>query len=265
MIDYETIKLEVNERGVARLTLNRPDARNAMSQQLIRDLTAARGVLDTDSQVRVVVLTGAGKVFCAGGDLRGFQQQAVSTREGRIHDATEFAKTLAALNDLSKPVIGRINGPAYGGGLGLMSICDLCIGVSTARFRLTEVTLGLIPATISPHVIARIGIPNARRVMLNAHEIDADEAVRIGLLQAVVEPEALDAAVDREVDKFLKCAPGAVANCKRLIRFVSTHAIAENIDYTAEALADAWESAEIKEGVDAFLNKRKPNWDVSAG
>lgn len=265
MSDYEAITLETDERGVTRLTLNQPDTRNAMSQQMVQDLIAAQRQLDADENVRVVVMTGAGKVFCAGGDLKGFQRQAKSTREGRMRDATAFAEMLAALNELSKPIIGRINGSAYGGGLGLMSVCDLCVGVSTASFRLTEVTLGLIPATISPYVVARIGVNNARRAMLNAHNIDAESARAFGLLHEVVEPDELDFAVNREIDKFLKCAPVAVANAKQLIRFVSTHDKQANIEYTAEALADSWEGAEIKEGVEAFLNKRKPNWDLSEG
>jgi len=264
MSDYETITLASDQRGVARLTLNQPETRNAMSPQLVRELAAACRQLDEDELVRVVVLTGAGKVFCAGGDLKNFRRQAEATRESRIGDATAFAQMLADLNQLSKPLIGRIDGSAYGGGLGLISVCDISIGVSTAEFRLTEVTLGLIAATISPYVVARMGVAGARRVMLNAHRMDADEALRLGLLQAVVEPQGLDAAVECEIDKFLKCAPEAVANSKKLIHFVSTHGKQDNIEYTAKVLADSWEAAEIQEGVDAFLGKRRPDWDLSA-
>jgi methylglutaconyl-CoA hydratase len=202
-------------------------------------------------------------VFSAGGDLKGMQRQATNTRQGRIDDATEFAKILADLDALAKPLVGRINGSAFGGGLGLISICDIAIGLADATFRLSEVTLGLIPATISPYVVARMGVPATRRIMLNAYKMDGSAAARLGLLDAVVGTiEELDAAVEREVAAALKCAPGAMANAKQLIRFVSTHDAQENLSYTATALADAWETAELREGIDAFFNKRKPNWQA---
>ncbi|MGE0538057.1 MAG: crotonase/enoyl-CoA hydratase family protein [Pirellulales bacterium] len=262
MSTFQTISLEVSAAGVARLTLNRPEARNALSQEMIQELRQAVEQLAHDAIVRVVILSGAGDVFCAGGDLKGMQQQVQRTRAERVADATQLAQLLADLDQLPKPLIGRINGSAFGGGLGLISVCDLAIGVTAAKFALTEVRLGLIPATISPYVVARLGVPNSRRVMLTAHEMDAADAVRFGLLEAVVDPLALDAAVDREVADVLRCAPGAVARAKELIRFVSTHDTAENISYTAERLADAWESAEISEGIMAFFEKRKPHWNV---
>jgi methylglutaconyl-CoA hydratase len=258
---FEMVEVSVDPRGVARLTLNRPEAKNAMSQQLMLELAAAARELAADSSVRAIVLTGSGEVFSAGGDLKGMTQQASNTREGRLHDATEFAKVLAELNDLPKPLIGRINGSAFGGGLGLISICDMAIGLADAKFRLSEVTLGLIPATISPYVVAKIGVPNSRRIMLNARTLDGNDAARLGLLDGVVSTiEQLDAAIEREAAAVLQCAPGAVAAAKGLIRFVSTHDAKDNLDYTAKALADSWETAEIREGIDAFLNKRKPNW-----
>jgi methylglutaconyl-CoA hydratase len=258
---FEMIDVDVEPRGVARLTLNRPEAKNAMSQQLMRELRTAARRLVEDESVRVIVLTGSGEVFSAGGDLKGMTGQAANTREGRIGDATEFAMILSDLNGLSKPLIGRINGSAFGGGLGLISICDIAIGIAGATFRLSEVTLGLTPATISPYVVAKIGVPNSRRIMLNAYKFDATAAARLGLLDEVVPTiEELDKAVEREVAAALTCAPGAVAKAKELIRFVSTHDAEENLAYTASALADSWETAEIREGIDAFFNKRKPNW-----
>jgi methylglutaconyl-CoA hydratase len=260
---FEMINVSVDARGVGRLTLDRPDAKNAMSQPLMRELAAAAKQLAEDESVRVIILTGAGEVFSAGGDLKGMTQQVGNTREGRIADATEFATILMELDRLPKPLIGRINGSAFGGGLGLISVCDIAIGLADATFRLSEVTLGLIPATISPYVVAKIGVPNARRIMLNAYKLDGTAAGRLGLLDVVVRTyEELDEAVEREVAAALLCAPGAVANAKKLIRFVSTHGAQENLDYTAIALADAWETAEIREGIDAFFNKRKPNWQA---
>jgi len=258
---YEMIDVSVDARGAARLVLNRPDAKNAMSQELMRELVAAARELVSDDAVRVIVLTGAGDVFSAGGDLKGMKRQATATREGRIGDATEFAKILGELDTLAKPLIGRINGSAFGGGLGLISVCDIAIGLTGSTFRLSEVTLGLIPATISPYVVAKMGVPNSRRIMLNAYKMDGAAAVRLGLLDEAVESvEQLDKAIEREVAAALLCAPGAVADAKKLIRHVSTHDAEENLSYTATALADAWETAEIREGIDAFFAKRKPNW-----
>ncbi len=264
MADFQWIDVAQDARGVAHLTLNHPETRNAMSNDLMRELRSAAAKLAADDAVRVVVLTATGNIFSAGGDLKGMQRQVNNTRAGRIADATEFATTLKELNELPKPVIGRINGSAFGGGIGLISICDLAIGLNDATFRLSEVSLGLTPATISPYVVARIGVPNARRIMLNARKLDGSAAVQIGLLDAVVDSlDELDAAVEQEALAVLTCAPGAVANCKELIRFVSTHDHEANLPYTVTALADAWETAEIREGIDAFLNKRDPNWKQS--
>ncbi|HEY2895258.1 MAG TPA: enoyl-CoA hydratase-related protein [Pirellulales bacterium] len=261
MSESELVRVELDSRGVGRLTLNRPDAKNAMSQDLMRALRTAARELATDNSVRAVVLTGAGDVFSAGGDLKGMQRQVSNTREGRLADATEFAQVLAELNELPKLLIGRINGSAFGGGLGLISICDIAIGLASSSFRLTEVTLGLIPATISPYVVAKIGAPAARRIMLNATKLDGAAAARAGLLNEVVNSvDELDRAIEREVQAALACAPGAIAGAKKLIRFVNTHGHEENLAYTATALADSWETAEIREGIEAFFNKRKPGW-----
>jgi methylglutaconyl-CoA hydratase len=263
MSNFEMINVSVDARGVARLTLDRPQTRNAMSQPLMRELAAAAKQLAEDESVRVIVLTGAGEVFSAGGDLKGMAQQAGNSREGRIADATEFATILQELDRLPKPLIGRINGSAFGGGLGLISICDVALGLADSAFRLSEVTLGLIPATISPFVVAKIGVANARRIMLNAWKLDGVAAERLGLLEVVVRTiEELDEAVEREVAAALQCAPGAVANAKKLIQYVSTHDAQANLEYTATALADAWETAEIRDGIDAFVHKRKPHWQA---
>ncbi len=263
MSNFEAVSMSVDARGVARLTLDRPETKNAMAQELMRELLVAAKQLAGDESVRAIVLTGAGDVFSAGGDLKGMKRQAGNTREGRLGDATEFATTLLELDRLAKPLIGRINGSAFGGGLGLISVCDIALGLADSTFRLSEVTLGLIPATISPFVVAKIGVANARRIMLNACKLDGAAAARLGLLDVVVGTVAeLDEAVEREVAAVLQCAPGAVAGAKRLIQFVSTHNAQENLAYTATALADAWETAEIREGIDAFVNKRKPAWQA---
>ncbi|MEO2034181.1 MAG: enoyl-CoA hydratase-related protein [Planctomycetaceae bacterium] len=261
MSDAELISVKIDDRGIARLTLERPDAKNALSVELMRQLHQATQTLAADDNGRAVVLSGAGDVFCAGGDLKGMQQQASGTREGRVADASEFAATLRQLDQLPKPLIGRINGSAFGGGVGLMSLCDITIGLSGAVYRLTEVTIGLVAATISPYVIGRIGASRARRLMLHAVPVSGRSAHDLGLLDVVVDSaEALDEAVEHELAHVLECAPGAVARTKQLIRFVSTHDADANIDYTVTALADAWETEESREGIDSFLNRRKPGW-----
>lgn len=261
MAEQNLVLVKVDDRGIARLTLNRPDSRNALSNELMSQLRDAIEQVGCDENVRAVVLTGVGDIFCAGGDLKGMHKQAANTREGRIADAREFAETLREINEMPKLLIGRINGPAFGGGIGLMSLCDITIGLSGASYRLTEVTLGLIAATISPYVIAKIGVPNARRMMLHALPLDGAAAKELGLLDVVVDSAVeLDAAVEQEISHVLKCAPGAVADSKSLIRFVGSHDADASVRYTVNALADAWESEEVKEGIGAFLAKRKPNW-----
>ncbi|RLA18553.1 MAG: crotonase/enoyl-CoA hydratase family protein [Gammaproteobacteria bacterium] len=260
MSQYETITLEIESRGVARLTLNRPDLHNAMNAQLISEMQQALALVESSDEVRVVVLTGAGSTFCAGGDLNWMKSNITKTRAQRVEETGELANMLAALNNLSKPLIGRVQGLAYGGGVGMVSVCDIAIGVSTATFGLTEVKLGLTPATISPYVVKRIGAANARRNFFNSRIFNAEEAQRIGLLTEAVEAEKLDEAVEKEIKMILKCAPGAIASTKKLIDYVDTHSAPDNRIYTAANLADAWETAEGQEGIDAFLNKRKANW-----
>ncbi len=257
---YETLKVATDKRGVCQVTLARPDVHNAMNKALIAEMRDAVRNIAGDENIRVVVLTGEGKSFCAGGDLRWMEANAAMAREGRIHEAGELADMLYELDTLPKPVIGRINGAAYGGGTGMMAVCDLTIGVRTARFGLTEVRLGLIPATISPYVVRAMGPGNARKVFFSGRLFSAEEAHGLNLLGQVVAPEDLDAAVEKEVVEFLQAAPGAIAATKRLVHFVAAHDHEKNRDYTLTALADAWETEEGQQGITAFLNKQTPWW-----
>ena len=257
---YETITLETDARGVATLTLNLAEKHNALAPQMIADLAAAAEALAGDDAVRVVILTGAGKSFCAGGDLGWMREQFTATREGRMAETRKLARMLAALNELPKPLIGRINGQAYGGGMGMISICDVAIGVDSAKFGFTEARLGLLPATISPYVVARMGEGMARRVFMSARIFGAEEARDLGLLARVVAADELDAAVEAEVTPYLACAPGAVAASKRLTRMLGVRLDEEVMERTAAALADAWETEEAHEGVSAFFDRRKPTW-----
>lgn len=259
-MEYKNIIMAVDERGVAYVTFNRPSVHNAMSADFIQEMQHICATIESDENIRVVVLTGAGETFCAGGDLKWMESNITKNRSERIEETGKLAEMLAALNNLSKPLIGRIQGPAYGGGVGMISVCDISIGVDTATFGLTEVKLGLTPATISPYVVKRIGATNSRRNFFNSRIFAAVEAKSIGLLTDVVSVAELDAVIEKEVRMILKCAPGAIASTKKLIDYVDTHTAADNRIYTAENLADAWETAEGKEGINAFLNKRKASW-----
>ena len=260
---YETLAYDLRPDGVATLRLNRPEAKNAMNGTMYDEARALVAQVDRDPAVRVVVLTGTGSAFCSGGDFKYQQSQAARPEKERLAEASKLALWLGELDRLSKPVIGRINGPAYGGGIGMISVCDIAIGVEGATFALTEVGLGLLPANIAPYVVARMGAANSRRTMLTARRMTALEAKSFGLLNDVVSPADLDAAVEREIADVLRCAPGAVAATKKLIAFVDSHDLSTSMVYTADRLADAWDSTEGQEGVACFFEKRTPPWRKS--
>ena len=259
-MSYETITLERDARGVATLTLDRAEKHNAMSATMIEELSDAASSLANDSSVRVVILTGAGKSFCAGGDLAWMQQQMRADGETRYREARKLAEMLNAMNTLPQPVIGAIQGNAFGGGLGLVSICDVAIGVETLKFGFTEARLGLIPATISPYCLARMGEAMARRVFMSARLFGAKEAVTLGLLAKSVPADALGEVIEAEVLPYLACAPSAVAASKRLARSMGVAIDEAVIDRTIRALVTQWESDEAKEGIAAFFEKRKASW-----
>ncbi len=256
-----TIDVAVDARGVATLTLDRPDKHNALNARMMDEITAACAALGADRAVRAVVLAATGKSFCAGGDLDWMQAQMAADGAQRAAEARRLAGMLKALDDLPKPLIGRVQGQAFGGGIGMMAVCDVAVGVTGARFGLTETRLGLIPATIGPYVIARLG-PLARRVFITAKGFDAEEAVALGLLARAVPPEALDAAVEAEVAPALACAPGAMAEAKALIAALSAPVTEAMVEASIAALVARWESPEAGEGILAFFDRRKPGWVV---
>lgn len=257
---YETLKLATDDRGVATLTLAREEKHNAMSAQMIAELTGAAAALAADDAVRVVVLTGAGKSFCAGGDLGWMQAQRDMDGPTRSAEAGKLATMLGALNTLPKPLIGRVQGNAFGGGVGMASVCDVAIGVDTLKMGFTETRLGIIPATIGPYVLARMGEGRARRVFMSARLFDAAEAVDLGLLARAVPADELDGAIEAEVIPYLSCAPGAVAAAKQLARDLGPRIDAQVVEHTIAALADRWETEEAAEGIGAFFDKRKASW-----
>lgn len=255
------IQIAQDDRQVATITLARPDVHNAFNAELIAELTAALDELAADPP-RVLVLTGAGRSFSAGADLDWMRGMAATGETENRADAERLAAMFRKLDELPCPTIARVNGPAFGGGVGLIACCDIAVAAESARFGLTEVRLGLIPATIAPFVIARIGSANARRYMLTGERFDAAHARHIGLIHESCEPEELDDAFAQLVDALCSGGPVAVAECKRLIRRIGDHdgGPAELDAITADWIARLRVSEEGQEGLRAFLDKRKPEW-----
>lgn len=257
---YETLETQVDARGVAYVTLNLPDKRNALSAQMIADLTDMAKTLGADPSTRAVVLAGAGKVFCAGGDLTWMKAQIEADRETRITEARKLAMMLNALNEMPTPLIGCIHGGAFGGGVGLACVCDVAIADEATKFGLTETRLGLIPATIGPYVLARMGEGNARRVFMSARIFDATEAKSLGVVSETVVSGDLDTAIEAEVLPYLSVAPEAVGAAKALARSLGPRIDAQVIDDTITRLADIWDGEEAQHGIEAFLTKTPARW-----
>jgi len=257
-----TIRLE-RCGGIATITLARPQVHNAFDEALIAELTAALEAVDADPGVRAVVLTGEGATFSAGADLNWMRGMAAASEAENLADSLKLAELMRSLNFLSKPTIARVNGSAYGGGVGLVACCDIAIGVDGAKFSLSEVKLGLVPAVISPYVVNAIGPRQSRRLFLSAEVFDAREAERIGLLHQCVAGTELDEAVDRQLHWLAKGGPIAQHEAKSLaLRMAGmTRAESERIDAgNAALIARLRVSAEGQEGLGAFLAKRPPNW-----
>ena len=247
-------------RGIVRVTLNRPDAHNALSPELTEALESATEAVAREPSLRALVLTGAGASFCAGGDIKAMRAMIGGTRAERMARSARFARLLAALRSLPVPVVARVNGPAYAGGAGLVSVADIAIAAEGARFGFTEPRIGIAPANISPYVLARVGASAARRLFLSGQRFEAPEGLRLGLYDRVVALDALDAAVEAELESILQCSPSALAACKRLIAEVPGRDSESAMAYTATLLADLWETEDAREGIDAFNEKRRPRW-----
>ena len=251
----------IQSGGVARVTLDRPEIRNAFDDALIAALTQTLRELDADGAVRAVVLGGSGPAFCAGGDLNWMKRMAGYGYEQNLADAQGLAGMLRTLDRMAKPTVARVHGPAFAGGVGLVAACDIAIGVPEAKFCLSEAKLGLSPATISPYVVRAMGERMARRYFLTAEVFDAAEAARIGLLSGVVAPERLDAEIDAILKHLMQGGPHALAKIKDLIRAVAAGAVDDAlIADTAKRIAEIRATPEGKEGIAAFLEKRKPSW-----
>jgi methylglutaconyl-CoA hydratase len=253
------LQVHIDERGVASVVLNRPGQRNAMSMALIHALHNAATALRANRDVRAVVLTGAGDVFCSGGDLEWMRGILGQPDEEKADDAMALACMLDAFYRLDKPVIARVQGGAYGGGVGLMSVADIVIAAEDARFALAEVRLGVIPATIAPYVVARIGAAQGRSLMVTGRPVDAANAQRIGLVDIVCDAHSLDQALEREVANALATAPGSTGHIKRLLSAFSLQPQA-HFKPCIDQLVEVWNTREAAEGIGAFLQKRKPAW-----
>ena len=259
-MSYQTLDIE-HQGALATIWLNRPDVRNAFNETAIAEITLAFRRLEQERGVRVIVLAARGTAFCAGADLNWMKKMAAHTEQENLADAAALAEMLRVIYHCSKPVIARVQGDCYAGGIGLVAACDMVVANASAGFCLSETRLGLIPATISPYVIRAIGERAARRYFLTAERFDATEARRIGLVHEVVEEAALDSQVGKLTAALLACSPHALDEAKRLIRDVSCEPIdAGLIADTVRRIADVRSSEQGREGVQAFLNKRKPSW-----
>jgi methylglutaconyl-CoA hydratase len=247
--------------GVARVTLDRPQVRNAFDDALIASLTKSFAEIEKDRSVRVVVLAGNGPAFCAGADLNWMKRMARYGYDENLADAQALAGMLDTLDRLPKPTIARVHGPVFAGGTGLVAACDIAVGTPEAKFCLSEAKLGLSPATISPYVIRAMGERMAHRYFLTAEVFGAEEAYRIGMLSALVPTEALDATVSSMVQHLLAGGPQAHAKIKELIRAVAHRPVDDALTAdTARRIAEIRVSPEGREGIASFLEKRKASW-----
>lgn len=245
----------------ATVTLTRAELRNAFNDEVIAELTQAFAELGARDDVRAIVLAAEGPAFCAGADLNWMRRMADYGRDDNLADAGRLAAMLRTLYECPKPTVARVQGDVYAGGMGLVAACDIAVAVDTAGFCLSEVKLGLIPATIGPYVVRAMGARAARRYFLTAERLDAAEALRIGFVHEVVPAAALDARIDAIVQALCANGPQAVAACKRLLHDVTEAPLDDAlVTRTVEAIADIRASAEGREGVQSFLHKRKPQW-----
>ena len=259
-MEYQTLELKI-DGAQATVWLNRPDVRNAFNETTIAEVTEVFSALDAYEQVRAVVLAARGPAFCAGADLNWMKKMAGYSHEENLADAAGLAAMLRAIHDCSKPVVARVQGDCYAGGMGLAAACDIVVAAEGAYFCLSEVKLGLIPATISPYVIRAMGAQAARRYFLTAERFTAAEARRLGLAHEVVAAEALDQTVQGLLKALIAASPNAVAAAKVLVRDITGQPLTDAlVADTVARIADIRASEQGREGVRSFLEKRKPSW-----
>ncbi|UZE94466.1 enoyl-CoA hydratase-related protein [Alkalimarinus alittae] len=256
-----TLIYEVTSNGVARITLNRPEVRNAFDSQLILNLTAAFNHADQSSEVKVILLSSSGDHFSAGADLNWMKSMANASYDENLADARQLEKLMSTINQCCKPVVTKVRGSVFGGGIGLLSCSDIVIAENESRFALSEVKLGLSPATIAPFVIDAIGARPARRLFLTGEVFNAEKALSLGLISEIVDPDSINEVTNNIISMLLKNAPNALTQSKRLISKVSNSVKGQALtDYTCELIAALRVSEEGQEGLTAFLEKRSPVW-----
>lgn len=256
--------IDIDKRGVATVTLNRPELHNAFNDELIASLTDEFLQLEKNDDVRLIVLTGAGKSFCAGADLNWMKKMKDYTDQENYADSRKLSKLFEVINSVTKPVIGKVNGHALGGGTGLIAVCDYVVAKEGAKIGFTEVLLGLVPAVISPYVMAKIGHSMARAYFLSGEKFTPEIALRMNLVHQVSLERYFERDVEQVVERFLLAAPKAQQVCKKLIQDVDSKVLENNfesvIDYTCKTISRQRTSDEGQEGMDALLTKRKPQW-----
>jgi len=256
----ETILCEV-DGPVTRITLDRPEIHNAFNDEMLIELIDTfKEIQSKKGEIRVVVLTGNGKSFCAGADMNWMKKMIHYSYEENIEDSNQLSECMYRLYSLPQPTIARVNGAAIGGGMGLVAACDIVVAQENAVFSLSEVKLGLVPACISPYVVKRAGESKCREFFLSGERISAEKALSAGLVNEVIPLDQLDSTVDRWIEQFLKNGPEALAVCKKLLEKVPSMSLEEAKAYTADGIAKLRISEEGQEGMNAFLEKRKPKW-----
>lgn len=261
--NYKSLLVNI-EQHVATVTLNRPEIRNAFNDEMIAELTDVFSHLGTNDEVRVIVLAAAGKAFCAGADLNWMREMAEYSYEENLADADKLAQMLKTIYECPKPTVAAVQGDVYAGGMGLVAVCDVAIAVNIANFCLSEVRLGLAPSTISPYVIKALGARASQRYFLSAEVFDSKKARQLGFIHERVSEESLEDTVAALCTKIVKNSPDAVKTCKRLLHEVAGAPITDElITDTVKSIADIRASTQGREGVQAFLQKRKPDWLAS--
>lgn len=258
-MEYTTIKYEVHD-NVGRLTFNRPEIHNAFNSTLIQEMLHLFGEIEKDKRLRLVVLTGEGKSFCAGADLNWMKAVVNQSFEENLAESNQLAELLYTVYTFKRPVIGRINGAAIGGGTGFVAVCDIAIAARSAKFSFSEVKIGVVPACIGPYVIKKMGEGKARELFITGERMNAQRAFEVGLVSKVVEDEVLDEEVNRLIESILSSGPEAVGVAKKLVSEVPGMPPEEFKPFTAEMIARLRLSQEGQEGMNAFLSKRPPNW-----
>jgi methylglutaconyl-CoA hydratase len=263
-IKYKTIVVTKKGReAVLRITLNRPEVHNAFNSETILELTDAFDRVIADDSIRVIVLTGEGKSFCAGADINWMREIIRYSFEQNLEESLQLAEVMYKIYTLPKPTIAMVNGAAIGGGTGFLSVCDIAVAAEDAKFGLSEVKIGLVPAAISPYVVRKIGENKAREYFLTGQRISAQKALEIGLINEIVPKDKLEERVEELIEQFLASGPEAIASCKELILNVPRMSLEDVKEYTARMIANLRISEEGQEGMSAFLEKRKPRWTLS--